>query len=537
MTYLDPMLKRRTVLGGALSIGALAAGTTLSGCRTNKNTPTEPKVNDVTLPDFVEYEGVKPDLPATAEGAPSGFFAYPEDPKPSVTEPPLDGASMTLMTNIFSSLPTPKGQNAAWQAVEKGLGGTFDITIVPASDYSTKFQTTIAGNKMPDAMLLDSSTIDDLPRFLDATCADLTPFLSGEKVRDFPNLAAIPTIAWEQCVHGNRIFGLPIPRGITGGAGFVNTSILEEAGASMPTSIDDYFDVCKEINAPKQNQYAIINQKGNTFLIPLYLLHGVPNSWRLEGDTLTKSYETEEYAATLEFGLKLAKAGFIVPGSDGIDGQTRKNYFKQRKAAFVYDGLPAMPDYRKSMQGQDVQPYVPAGDKALVWADNIVFGQTVLKKADDERIRQLLATANYFAAPFGTAEHLLINFGVEGVDHERKNGVPTLTPKGEQELTAPWKYFVAPKEAIFDPDKDYVKAYHEAVNTMVPMAVPNPVANITSPTEDELGSKINKALTDVRDDILAGRAKMSAWEPAVEKWRKDGGDKIRDEYEQALAAA
>ena len=537
MTYLDPNLKRRTVLGGALSLGALAAGTTLSGCRTSKNTPTEPQVNDVAMPDFVEYDGVKPDLPATAEGAPAGFTAYPEDPKPSVTEAPLDGASMTLMTNIFNALPTPKGQNAAWKAIEKGLGGTLDITIVPATDYPTKFQTTIAGKNLPDAMLLDTTTVDDVPRFLEATCADLTPFLSADKVHDFPNLAAIPTTAWEECVHGNRIYGLPIPRGVTGGAGFVNATMLKEAGVSSPSGVDEFFDVCTELTAPKKNRYAIINSKGNTFLTPLFLLHGVPNSWRLEGEALTKSYETEEYAATLEFALKLIKAGVMVPGSDGIDGQTRKNYFKQRKAAFVYDGLPAMPDYRNSMKGQDVQPFVPAGDDALVWADNIVFGQSVLKKADDDRIRQLLGVANYFAAPFGTAEHLLINFGVEGVDHQRKKGVPTITPKGEQELTAPWTYFTAPKEAIFDPDADYVATYHKAINTMVPMAVPDPVSNITSPTEDKVGSKIAKALTDVRDDILAGRATMTEWEPAVKKWREGGGDKIREEYEQALAGA
>lgn len=538
MTALNGRVNRRTLLGGALSVGAVATGLGLAGCGNNgpSTTPTVPQKNTVALPEFVAFNGVTPDLPSKAVGAPAGFTSYPKDLVTTVKDKPLSGASMTLMTNIFNPLPTPKGDNAAWKAVESALGGTFDVTIVPATDYPAKFQTTIASRNLPDAMLLDSTVIDDLPRFMDATCADLTAHLSGAAVKAYPNLAAIPTLAWEQCVVSNKIYGLPIPRGIVGGAGFVNNSMLQEVGAKIPTTPDEYLEVCKAVTDEAKNRYAIVNQKGNTFLTALFMMHGAPYGWRESGGKLTRAFETDEYTATLEFALKLVEAKVIVPGSDGIDGQTRKNYFMQRKGAFVYDGLPGYVGYFTGMQGQDVRPFVPAGPKAVTWADNIVFGVTVFKKADDARIKQLLAAANYFAAPFGSAEYNLLTFGVEGTDYTMTGGKPTKTDQGTRDMTVPWAFFVAPQQAIFDSNADYVTKYHDAINTMVPMAVKNPTSNLISPTAAKDGAKLDKVITDLRNDIIAGRKKMSEWQPAIAKWRTDGGDKIRGEYEQALAA-
>lgn len=37
--------------------------------------------------------------------------------------------------------------------------------------------------------------------------------------------------------------------------------------------------------------------------------------------------------------------------------------------------------------------------------------------------------------------------------------------------------------------------------------------------------------------MIAGRKPISAFDAAVKKWAKDGGDKIRGEYEQALGGA
>ena len=43
---------------------------------------------------------------------------------------------------------------------------------------------------------INSRTVEGLPQFLKAVAADLTPYLSGDAVRDYPNLANLPTSTW-----------------------------------------------------------------------------------------------------------------------------------------------------------------------------------------------------------------------------------------------------------------------------------------------------------------------------------------------------
>ncbi len=69
------------------------------------------------------------------------------------------------------------------------------------------------------------------------------------------------------------------------------------------------------------------------------------------------------------------------------------------------------------------------------------------------------------------------------------------------------------------------------------MVVKDPTASLISPTNDKSGGDIGQALTDVRNDVIAGRKPISAFDTALKKWAKDGGDKIRGEFETALGGA
>ena len=69
--------------------------------------------------------------------------------------------------------------------------------MTPFADYfGTKLQVTIAGGELPDLFFIIADPgITLVPEFFNAKVADLTPHLSGDAVKDYPNLAAIPTRA------------------------------------------------------------------------------------------------------------------------------------------------------------------------------------------------------------------------------------------------------------------------------------------------------------------------------------------------------
>ncbi|MGZ0148592.1 extracellular solute-binding protein [Kribbella sp. WER1] len=528
---------RRSVLRG-LALAAVSSPL-LSACSTGpKVANTKPAVNTVKLPAYVPFKGPAPQYPSTVPGAPAGFSKYPAEAVKTVTKAPLS-KPMSGMVGIFNPLPTPRAKNPAWQEVERRLGAQLDLTIVPNSDYLTKFQTAVAGKKLPDVSLY--AGVDHPAEFFNALAVDLTPYLSGDAVKDYPNLAAIPTLAWKDCVIDNKLFMLPIPRGGCAGAGFYNQALLDKAGIStMPTNTEEYYDALVELTRPQDGQWGFINTTGNTYFQIIAMMFGVPYGWRNDNGKLTADLETDEYAAAIEFMAKMVKNGLQVPGSDGIDGTARSNGFKAGKAAFVQDGLPGYLGYWTGMPEGKPLPYIPVGQpgkKAATYYDNVTFGSTLIsKKGNDEaRIRELLGALNFFAAPFGSEEYTLLHYGVEGSEHTLdKSGFPVLTDQGTRDLTVPWNYLAGPGLTISNSDAEYVKRYTEANATVNRTALENPCKNLISPTADKVGKQLGTDIGDVRNDIVAGRKKLTDWKPAVEKWRKNGGDKIRQEYQTVL---
>ena len=70
----------------------------------------------------------------------------------------------------------------------------------------------IAGNDLPDIMnTLVRQDIPLTPELFNAKAADLTPYLSGDAIKEYPNLAALPTRAWKGMVYDGKIWGVPTP--------------------------------------------------------------------------------------------------------------------------------------------------------------------------------------------------------------------------------------------------------------------------------------------------------------------------------------
>ncbi|GAA4204353.1 extracellular solute-binding protein [Actinocatenispora rupis] len=545
-------LSRRTVLRAGTGVavaGTIGAGvlSTVAGCGTDSGAGKVSSAADVTLPKTIPYDGPTPDVPGTPEGVPAGFYAYPK-PVKAFASPPLSNERITAITNVIGAPPPDRSANPAWQAVEKRLGASVDITSVSSADYETKLNTVIAGGKLPDIMLYDGGGMSDLPAFLAAKCADLTPLLRGDKVKDFPHLAAIPQLVWQTCTQAGKLYLLPIPRNLVGGSGFYNSTLFGQAGVKSTQDIrnaDDFLGVLKELTRPKQNRWALGSTNFGT--VPFHHIFGSPLNWRLDGGKLVRSYETPEYQAALEFLVKVHKAGCFVPGSEAWTKQQMMDAFHTGKVSMVYDGLPAfagptgyyaaLPATHKGFQARPFLPFGHDGGKPVTWFDNKAFGWVMLAKADEKRLRTVLKACDFFAAPFGTEEYLLLNYGVEGTDyHLDPHGNPVLTAKGNQDTLVPWKYLSAPTQVVYDPtSKEYVDILHDAYAKLIPTAVADPTETLYSPTNGRKGVALGQFMSDTITSVIAGRKPFSAFTDAVKQWRSKGGDTIRGEYQEALS--
>ncbi|QNE16896.1 hypothetical protein F1D05_02005 [Kribbella qitaiheensis] len=95
---------------------------------------------------------------------------------------------------------------------------------------------------------------------------------------------------------------------------------------------------------------------------------------------------------------------------------------------------------------------------------------------------------------------------------------------------APWTIFLPEKEGNSE-------AEFNAMKQTVPTALTDPVAGMYSETNVRKGPQLTDDITQVTNDIIQGRKPVSAWAAAVKKWKSGGGDKIAEEFAQALEAS
>ncbi|WP_037908786.1 extracellular solute-binding protein [Actinacidiphila yeochonensis] len=545
-------IDRRSVLriGAGASLG-LTAAPFLAACGDGAP-PAKAEAHDSRLlpTTTLRSDGPRPDLPGTAAGVPQGFYRYPAQTVRATTGRPLAGADpVKVVMETYSPPAAARSRNAAYQAIEKLLGGTVDVTGVPADDYPTKFSTFVAGGDLPDVFMYpESGGVDNRAAFLDATCADLTPFLAGEKVKEYPNLAAIPQSAWQTVIFGGKLYGVPIARYGTGGAGVYRHDLFARAGVTdldQITDLDRFVELCKALTRPDKDEYAISATVGNLVAMSA----GAPQSWRVDPKTgkWQHQLETPEFEQAVEVQRTLYKAGCYYPGTLGMTGTQKAKYtdlFKNGKAAYVYDGMPgymtASTGYYDAMRAvdpsYDPRPIRPFGPKAVVWTDNVALSVTHFRKSSPERVRQLLRLADFAASPFGSTEYTLINYGVEGTDFTRdKSGNPALTGKGTLDAAVPWKFIASGTPAVFmAAGKNPVDYVHEAYAEMVPMMIADPTLGYSSPTWDSkaTGSLATLAGDGIKD-IISGRKPVSSYKQLTRDYLAAGGEQARNEFEEA----
>jgi putative aldouronate transport system substrate-binding protein len=514
----------------------------------------------VKLPTFVAFQGARPDFAGSPDGVlPPAFMNYPRTPVKTVTQPVGNGGDVNAMMYTTQAPPTPVDQNSAWQEVNRQLGVNMKFPIIQLADYPTKLNTTIAGGQVPDLLSLgvgNGTAIGNLPDFLSSVCMDLTPLLSGDAVKEYPNLANLPTYAWPNAVFNNRIYAVPAVRAsITAAIMFGKGRLLESVGGISFKNKDDFSRVLKELTVGGTQWGLGMTSGSATNGIPgalTYFLEsfGAPNVWRETNGRLTKDWETDEFKAALVYLRSLWEAGVMHPDSPTASVNQAAQNFYQGKTALWSNGFTIGDvawNRAHAMDGEfrmrAIAPFSPDGTAKPV--HHLGPGTallTVLRKADTARAKELLGVLNFFAAPFGSAEFMLIWYGLEGKQFTfDPNGNPIATSQQgvtNPDLFIPWPNIGSPASVLYNANSaEYAKVMHQDAAVIQGLGIQNPVVGRYSPTSARLAASLNQRMADGLNDIIFGRNDMATLDQLVKDWRGQGGDTIRTELEEALQAA
>jgi len=538
-------ITRRALLG-AVAAGAVG-GPLLAGCSTKSSVAQQGAISRskdlaALVPKYVPVTYVKPDLPS-AEGSSPGYSVYPQNLVQSVKSKPASGGTYTALTPAFWPIPPGLGHNDYYDAVNSALGATIKFNIVNGNDYGPKIAAVLASKQVPDLTCLPLwNKPQNFSAGVSTLFADLTDYLRGDISSKWPNLANLPTLAWEYSVWNGRLYGLPFPGGGIADGCLYRADLFAKLGVSPPTSADDWLALAKAINKPAKKRWAC----GDVFE-EVRRMYAVPPNWVRRNGKLVNGIETEEYVEALTFNRKLFANGYVHPSIVGGNTADAKQLFESGQMLMYEDGLGAWHEALErqrpgnpSFKMEVFPPFAAAADADPVYYKGSPAGimSFIKKGTPKDKIEELLGVMNYIAAPVGTQEYDLIIYGPRGKDNTiDSHGAPVLNTQGKKEVTYTYGFLIGRPDATVEPQyPDYVKDYH-AWQVSATKHVVTGLLDGLNVEEPPKFQSLQKPLDDKVSDISRGRAPISDWKKTVATWRSQGGDRLRAFYEKQLAKA
>ncbi|GAB2823603.1 extracellular solute-binding protein [Streptomyces chlorus] len=543
---------RRSFLAStAVATAAVAGGMPLlaacggadSGSR--EGTTSGKDAKDI-LPAFVAGSVVTPDI-ASKNGSAVGFTGKLDlaGLKTSVPKKLGKGGKVTIMAPFWGS--PPKGDNAYYTAMNDLIGVDVAWQNQDGNTYDQKLGAVLASSDVPDVVVIPGWNMGGkIPSAITSKFADLGPYLSGDKVKEYPNLAAIPTDAWQRSIFGGKLRGLPMPASyVTNIVPYYRKDIFDEEGYDLPTSADEFVALAKDATNAKAKRWACGDMKWtafNTFGVPSG--QEKPLGWIEEGGKLVYRAELEQYLEALEWTRKLFAAGVVHPDfklgkSQATDPSTKfaaGEFLIYNNDISSWYGLTAAqatqnPDFE--IWGMDIFGH-GGGDPTLYATQPANIFAFVNKKASEAVIRDTLAVANVTAAPYGTKEFMLTNYGVEGTHYSVEDGVPVKNDTGNNHVVNAYVMVASPAPTIAHPDfANVAKGQVEWQQRMGAFTRKTPFYGMQI-TEPSRLTSLSNDFEQLEDDIVRGHKKIGDMQQAVSDWKSKGGDKLRDWYQKIL---
>ncbi len=490
--------------------------------------------------------------------------AYNKLPAPfqSYSGTPGQGGTVTAFTIAYQSPPTPMGQNQYWQELNKRLGVTWQPIITPQPSYGQKSAALIAGGGLPDLFYLNPGQ-NAAPQYQamgQGAFLDLTPYVTGNAVQQYKNLAKIPAATWNNVKFKGKVYGVPKPIQSSGNIPFYRADWAKKVGKETFTSPTDVHDLLVAFakNDPDGNGKADTWGMGrygtswtgwdNTIAFNMF---GTPFNWRKNADgTLTNQIETPEFLQGLTFLRQVYADGGYDPDAASMTFAQAQNAYLGGKTGLHSEGFGNFVDpklagtvYYKIKQANPnavltgLMPSAPGGSKAMTYNTPGSFGFTAIPATvgkSQTRVAELLRILDYLASPFGSDEWQFLSYGVKDVDYKLDaNGVPALTNQGISEK-GDLVYIMGPLPVFFYPQSPGAAEYGQKLATeIIKIGQNDPSWPLYSATNVAKASELNQFGFDSMTAIITGRQPLSALDAAIAGWKSRGGEQIRQEFQQS----
>jgi putative aldouronate transport system substrate-binding protein len=571
-TAADRVLSRREFLGVAAAAGGFGAASVLSGCgrvgvpsagtasaatpATSTLVPTIIAAKNSVFPTYVAAtNGPKADLASDGPDYEAAFTYYPTTRVKSWSkEPPGAGGPFTVVNSFGAAIAaTPREQNPAWQEVESQLNAQMQSTSTLRDPG--KLAAIMASGDLPDVFVWYGGLngTPNLAQFLQQSMADLTPYLAGDAVKDYSNLAALPTYAWRNagCSYNGKLYMWPTSRYRPQNLVLRDMNIYDaEIGAGyVPKNADDLKRVISQLNKPDRPAWGGLGIGSD---VPFFAsMFGAPNGWQIDSSgKLLKDRETPQYREAVAYARDLVASGLTHPDAyTGALGSDSSAILKARTVLTgAVFGVVWQDLWIKSLALSPAPKWVPLppfaghdGEKPVHFMyQGYTTTSAINKNASPDRIRELLRIIDWLAAPFGSTEDLLLTYGVPDIDYTlNTEGHIAPTARSAADALGPdWRYIAQHPPVINLAGSPELTRYsYDFEHVALPVGIEDPTWGHYSPTFSSKGSILEMAFSDGLGGIVRGQRPLADYDQLVKDWQSGGGDKIRAEFQSSIAGS
>ncbi|GAA2154914.1 MULTISPECIES: extracellular solute-binding protein [Glycomyces] len=544
------IFRRRSLLKAAGLGAAGAAGLPLiAACSDIQSSEGSTQVTEGFdfLPQYKEWPlPVEPDLVGEPPNHRSGFTAYPE-PAQAIPEPPANAGAYRITVPTWGT--PPPSDDSYFAAVQEAWGGTvIELAHADGNTYAETSNQWLQAGEFGDGIHMFSWMLGAHPNFRETVVNrfyDLTDILTGDISERWPLLAGRATEAWGKSVWSSdpedpesaRLYG--IPGSLAGGPQngmYVRTDLLEAADLAVPTTVDEVLEVARTWSDDAAGRWAFY---GLDYLTPQWFGLASGNGWAWIDGKLVHNCERPEYTEWLEFRRTVWDEKLIHPDAPTASLDP-KELHKAGTTLFHQDGMSYWGDFSGAVTRGEIEgAVVPLGPVAAGGRTPVVFGTAdvegwlfLSKSLSAAQVEEILDVANFCAAPFGTIENQLLDYGIEGEHFEfDAEGVPRTTDHGS--ATIGGYYGISGKVQLFHTgDPVLVQQRFDYDASVLDYLEKDLFEGIRVEAPADFISA-SQTLKDQEADVVYGRSEIADIPAMVETFLTNGGEAARAPFTDA----
>ena len=477
-----------------------------------------------------------------------------------------DGPLETLSIQApFLSTSAPKADNDVEQALEKQIGTKLDMAWVHDASYEDKTNITLAGDDVPDVMVIKSKSPGFVKNAEAGAFWDLT-----DKLDAYPNLkTTFPAVQQAASING-KVYGIFRLRDTMRESVIVRADWLKKLGLEMPKTTDDLLKVAQAFTEQdpdgngKNDTYGVVIPKwpggmgsGSPF-DAIETWFGAGNRYAERDGKIVANFDTDEWLAAVDYEKQLIDGGYVNGDFATFDSTKWNEPFLNGKAGIIIDTYSRAGQLTNLMKDVDPKGWEHDVDFTgnLIGPDGTLHalptegyaGFLAIPKAKvktEAQLDQVLSALNELNSK---EAGILINNGLEGVHYEVKDGYAVGLPDVPEDVMTQAKSFaqigmnvtgfqrLESKQATEVEQANYERR-QKIMDSDYQQASFDPASGLVSDTYVAKGAQLDIIVSDARLKYLAGQISREQLTSEIARWHSSGGDDILAELNELASAA